>query len=262
MHDIYSTDGKMAPAGRPGAGAVGAGPTATTLLLVRHAETADNVAARLSGWTDADLSPRGERQVRLLADHFNRAHGHAARLYASPLTRARRTAEAIGTLTGHAPILLDDLREMYFGDLDGRPFEELKAAYAHLLEADEDAEREDFVWPSGESRSGFSARVRRVMDQIAAQHPGQAVGVVTHGGVIAVFLAILHGESAAYWRKWVVPNASLTEVVWDATAGTGALLRHGDDAHLAELTAQETGAAPRGFAAWQDPTAAAREHEG
>jgi probable phosphoglycerate mutase len=259
---MHSPDGKAPPTERPEAvtgpleaEAAGVGPTATTLLLVRHAETADNVAARLSGWTDADLSPRGERQIRLLADHFNRAHGHAAALYASPLTRARRTAEAIGTLTGHTSILLDDLREMYFGDLDGRPFEELKEAYAHLLEADEDAELEDFVWPSGESRSGFSARVRRVMDRIAAPHPGQAVGVVTHGGVIAVFLTILHGESGAYWRKWVVPNASLTEVLWDPSTGTGALLRHGDDTHLAELTAQETGAGALSSLAWQQSDA-------
>src|SRR6266536_5080185 len=110
---------------------------ATTLLLVRHAVDTDNVSVRRSGWTETDLSPRGESQVELLADHFNRHHGHVEALYSSPLIRARRTAEAIGSLTSHAPILLDDLREMYFGELDGRPFEELREAYAHLLEADE-----------------------------------------------------------------------------------------------------------------------------
>ncbi len=215
------------------------GPNAATLLLVRHAETDDNIAKRLSGWTDNDLSPRGEDQVRLLADHFNRAHGHAAAVYSSPLTRARRTGEAIAALTGHDLHLLDDLREMYFGELDGRPFEELRAAYAEFLAADEDVELEDFVWPSGESRSGFSARVRRVIDQIAAAHVGQPVCVVTHGGVIAVFMTMLHGESPAHWRKWVVPNASLSEILWDPTTERGAVLRHGDDAHLAALEPSE-----------------------
>src|ERR1051326_9444307 len=121
---------------------------------------------RLSGWTDTDLSVRGESHIELLADHFSRHHAHIDALYASPLTRARRTAEAIGALTGHTPILLDDLREMSFGELDGRPFEELREAYAHLLEADENTEIEDFVWPSGESRSGFTARVLRVTNHI------------------------------------------------------------------------------------------------
>jgi broad specificity phosphatase PhoE len=215
------------------------GPTPTTLLLVRHAETDDNVNMRLSGWTDTDLSPRGEEQVTLLADHFNRHHGHIDALYASPLRRARRTAEAIGALTGHTPILLDDLREMFFGELDGRPFEELREAYAHLLEADENSEIEDFVWPSGESRSGFTARVLRVTNHIARRHPGAAVGVVTHGGVIATLMTLLHGESAARWRKWVVPNASLSEVVWDSMAGSGALVRHGDASHLEALLSLE-----------------------
>jgi 2,3-bisphosphoglycerate-dependent phosphoglycerate mutase len=221
------------------------GPLATTLLLVRHAETLDNASLRLSGWTDTDLSERGEAQVRLLADHFLqlqlqlqlRAHGDVAALYTSPLTRARRTAEAIAARIGRAPLALDDLREMYFGELDGRSFEELKAAYAHLLERDEDADAEDFVWPSGESRSGFTARVQRVIGHISRRHPGAAVAVVTHGGVIATLLAQLHGESAARWRKWVVPNASLTEVLWDPATGRGALLRHGDAAHLEGLGA-------------------------
>jgi probable phosphoglycerate mutase len=216
------------------------GPTATTLLLVRHAETDDNASMRLSGWTDTDLSARGESQVALLADHFNRAHGHIDALYASPLIRARRTAEAIGNLTGHQPILLDDLREMYFGELDGRPFEELREAYAHLLQADEDSALEDFVWPSGESRSGFTARSLRVANHIARRHPGGLVGVVTHGGLIATLMTILHGESAANWRKWVVPNASLSEVLWDPETQTGAVLRHGDASHLETLTPFET----------------------
>jgi broad specificity phosphatase PhoE len=194
---------------------------------------------RLSGWTDTDLSARGESQIELLADHFNRAHGHIDALYSSPLIRARRTAEAIGALTGHTPILLDDLREMYFGELDGRPFEELKEAYAHLLEADENSAIEDFVWPSGESRTGFTSRVLRVTNAIARRHPGRAVGVVTHGGVIATLLTILHGESPANWRKWVVPNASLSEVVWDSATECGALVRHGDATHLEALSAFE-----------------------
>jgi broad specificity phosphatase PhoE len=214
---------------------------ATRLLLVRHAETLDNLAMRLSGWTDTDLSPHGEEQVRVLAEHFNREHGDVAALYTSPLLRARRTAQAIGALTGQTPVFRDDLREMYFGELDGRPFEELKAAYADLLKADSDAASEDFVWPNGESRSGFRARILRSIERIARAHVGDSVGIVTHGGVIAVFMTHLHGESGANWRRWVVPNASLTEVLWDPHSGVGSLVRHGDQAHLADLLASRTG---------------------
>jgi broad specificity phosphatase PhoE len=213
----------------------------TLLLLVRHAETDDNVAGRLSGWTDGHLSARGEQQVRRLADHFNRAHGHAAALYASPLLRARRTAEAIGALTGHEPVLLDDLREMYFGEIDGMPIEEISANHPELLAGDEDATLDDFTWPGGESRLAFVDRMKRVMNLIARAHPGQPVAVVTHGGAVSVFLTIVHGQHPTEWRKWIVPNASLTEVEWDPETESGRLIRHGDAAHLDDLTAQEMG---------------------
>src|SRR5207244_1907785 len=106
---------------------------AATLLLVRHAETECNVAARLSGWTDSHLSPRGEAQVELPAPHFNRAPGHAAAIYASPLVRTRRTAEAIARLTGHRLIFDPDLREMHFGELEGLTIDSVRAGYADLL---------------------------------------------------------------------------------------------------------------------------------
>jgi broad specificity phosphatase PhoE len=211
----------------------------TILLLVRHAETVDNLAQRLSGWTDSELSERGEEQVRRLADHFNRAHGHAAALYASPLIRARKTAEAIGALTGHVPIFDADLREMHFGEVDGRTLEEVRASHAHLLAGDEDASQDDFGWPGGESRAEFVARTGRVLERIATAHPGQHVAVVTHGGIISTFLAIVHGQTGAEWRNWLVGNASLTEIAWDPATRQGKLLRKGDDAHLAEMTAAE-----------------------
>lgn len=221
------------------------GPTPTTLVLVRHAETVDNVQIRLSGWTDSALSPRGLQQIPLVADHIRQAHPDLAALYASPLIRARKTAEAIGALTGHTPVLHDDLREMYFGELDGRPYEELKDLYAHLLQSNEDDEQEDFMWPNGESRSGFVARIMGAVQHISEAHPGKTACVVTHGGVIATVLTLIQGESVARWRRWVIPNASLSEILYDPTTGTGALLRHADDAHLAALTAEETGGQDR-----------------
>ena len=61
------------------------------------------------------------------------------------------------------------------------------------------------------------------------------------GGVISTFLTIVHGQPPGLWREWLVSNASLTEVAWDPVAERGRLLRRGDDAHLAELNAWESG---------------------
>ncbi len=213
--------------------------SSTLLLLVRHAQTIDNLEQRFAGWTDGDLTPYGERQIHRLGEHFNRAHSDVEAIYSSPLTRARKTAEAISKLTAHELRFDDDLREMYFGELDGRPFEELRSAYADVMAADEDAELNDFMWPGGESRSGFTTRVVECINRIALTHLGGSAAIVTHGGVIATFLTNMHGESTALWRKWVVPNASLTEINWDPSKRRGVVLRRGDDAHLSELKAEE-----------------------
>jgi hypothetical protein len=50
---------------------------------------------------------------------------------------------------------------------------------------------------------------------------------------------LLRAEWAAIWRKWVVPNASLSEVLWDSVTATGALVRHGDATHLEALLSLE-----------------------
>jgi broad specificity phosphatase PhoE len=206
-----------------------------TLLLIRHAQTIDNVAERLAGWTDGDLTALGEQQVERLAERVNSTHRHASAIYASPLLRARRTAEAIGRLTGHEPIFDPDLREMHFGEFDGRSIDEVREGHPHLLLGDEDATNDEFGWPGGESRRGFVARTQAVIDRIALAHPRRLVAIVTHGGVISTFLALLHGQPAASWRQWLVPNASLSEIAWNPTTQRGRVLRHGDDAHLDEL---------------------------
>lgn len=213
----------------------------TTLLLIRHAETLANASLLLAGWTDADLSPSGERQVEVLAGHVALAHRDLAALYASPLVRARRTAEAIGALTGHAPIYLEDLREMHFGDLEGLTFDELQTSYSDLLVGNEDAGQPEFAWPGGESHVGFRARALAALNEIATRHVGGSVAVVTHGGVVTAFMTALHGEPMAAWRRWQVPNASLTEVAWDPWQQAGRLVRHGDASYLAEAREDETG---------------------
>jgi len=88
----------------------------------------------------------------------------------------------------------------------------------------------------------LSAGAVRGTKAIAGRHAGRSVGGVTHGGLIATLLTTLHGEAAARWRKWVVPNASLTEIVWDAETQSGSLLRHGDASHLEALAPFEADA--------------------
>src|SRR5207302_1635486 len=92
------------------------------IYLVRHGETEWNRARRYQGWSDSPLTEQGLTQAaaigRLLC---GLPEAKSAGLVASPIGRARRTAEIIRERLGHtAPLRFDDrLRELSFGSWDG-----------------------------------------------------------------------------------------------------------------------------------------------
>src|SRR3954467_3405858 len=76
----------------------------TSLYLVRHGRTLGNVNRMLCGWTDVPLDPYGIQQAHRVGERL--AKGLSADvLLASPLQRARVTAEIIGAKMGMIPII-------------------------------------------------------------------------------------------------------------------------------------------------------------
>jgi broad specificity phosphatase PhoE len=158
----------------------------TTLLLVRHGETDWNAEGRLQGHTDRPLNDHGRRQAKDLADRL--ADEGADAIYASDLSRARETAEIVGTRLG-LPVVIDaDLREKDWGSWEG-------------LTGDERAHVEQV----GESTEAHRDRVMRAVRRIVERHPGQRVVVVTHGGSLRRVQASLNGiaepvvDNCAVW---------------------------------------------------------------
>lgn len=101
------------------------------VLLVRHGETKWNREGRYQGRTDIPLSPDGEAQVKALG--LRLAHIPIARAISSPLSRARRTAEAI--LAGRStPLEFDDgLLEISHGEWEGQLASDLELSHAEMF---------------------------------------------------------------------------------------------------------------------------------
>ena len=91
-----------------------------TILLIRHGETALNVARALQP-ADTPLSARGIAQAEALARRL--AAMNVCAIVTSDLPRARRTAQAIAAATGAAPEATPLLRERNFGDWRGKPYD-------------------------------------------------------------------------------------------------------------------------------------------
>lgn len=180
------------------------------VLLARHGQSVSNAIRRFQGVQDVPLSELGRRQaeaLRLAVSGRRLAH-----VYASPLERARRTAEIAAAGLDVPFTVVDDLRELSLGDWEGRTVEEIRALpgdpYAQWV-------RDPVACapPGAEPLEAVQSRVLRAMAEIAAAHPnGGEVLVVTHGGVIGAYLAHWLGlPLSSIWRL-TLSNGSLSEV--------------------------------------------------
>lgn len=199
------------------------------LWLVRHGESAWNRVRRFQGESDPGLSPEGVAQAEALAARLA-GRGGPRVIYASPLRRARETAEVVARRLGVGVRVEPDLREIGLGAWEGMPVEEVVREYGDAYQRWLTAPL-DHSPPGGEPLPALQARAVAALGAIAAAHPGGEVLVVTHGGVIAAYLCHLLGLSLnAIWR-FRVQNASLSVVAPDPP---GLLYTLSDTAHLVD----------------------------
>lgn len=200
----------------------------TTLYFVRH-----GTINRLGDNLDPPLTEGGAAEAAavatLLAEH------RIDQVYASPLARARETAEIIAGPHG-LPIILDDrLRERAnFGDLPGQTVEAFVAMWERC--------NVDRTWipPVGDSSAGCGRRVEAFVADVSERQPQGFVVAACHGGTIADFLfnvftldeiaSVNPALAASPYRGEVMRECSITVVVFDGAgyslrqaAGTGHL---------------------------------------
>jgi len=156
----------------------------TRLVLVRHAEPEEEVRGRCYGTLDVGLSLQGMQHARQLAEALGSFAYEA--VYTSPRTRSVETARPVAAARGLTPVVEADLREIDFGRLEGRTYDEIERSEPELFRAwMETPTRVRF--PAGESYDDLAARVVPALEEIRACHPCAAV--VTHGGVVRAGLA-------------------------------------------------------------------------
>lgn len=202
-------------------------PRPTLVTLVRHGETSANVDGVWHGSTDTALSEAGQRQAERVAEHLARTRADASALYASPLTRARDTARPIAERLGLSPRIEDDLREYDLGAWEGISYAAL--AREHRLF---ERMRADPDWRpgGGESARQVAERLSGRLATIAAEHPGERVIVVSHGGALTLGLGLLLDRELSAWRR-VMDNCALSDLAFDPAPS---LLCWNEVAHLAE----------------------------
>ncbi|GAB4408445.1 MAG: histidine phosphatase family protein [Anaerolineales bacterium] len=199
------------------------------LIFVRHGESVWNHEGRVQGIADPPLSERGRAQAALVAERLAREFSPAA-VYASALQRATETGRIIAARLG-LPLHVDArLNEYDIGALTGLTDAEVAEQYPEIRAKWE----MDVQWvpiPGEEGLYRFLDRITRAMEDIIAAHPGDAeVVVVTHGGVMALYLGDLIGLNPRQRMPWRFDNASISIVEPEGVRPR--IVRLNDTAHM------------------------------
>lgn len=177
----------------------------TTLLFVRHGETDWNRAGRFQGSQDIPLNDEGRAQARRLARQWDQG---GDLVVASPLSRARETAEILASSLGFSVLTFDPrLIERSYGMGEGLTV----------------AERQE-RWPDGqvpgiETVEALRARAQAFLEAVTLEHPGRRVVAVSHGGFINAVLSLVSG-GALGTGKTLLGNASVSTVTLGAGGWT------------------------------------------
>ncbi|TKA83216.1 hypothetical protein B0A55_00661 [Friedmanniomyces simplex] len=194
------------------------------VYLIRHGETVDNIAGLYAGVRDSALTLHGVEQARRLGQHFAQTdHIHLTHVFASPLSRACKTAEALvkaqkdgGFVAGDGRpagrgveiVKVPELIEQDFGYYEGKSFYARSEARKSGREAHHDRHKSDPGFVDVESKEAMCKRADRFLDQhfmplfdLEGADGGLEVAIVSHGMLLSHL-----------WRRLLLrlPRKSLT----------------------------------------------------
>jgi 2,3-bisphosphoglycerate-dependent phosphoglycerate mutase len=192
------------------------------LLIIRHGLPVRRELTE--GPADPELAVDGRRQAAHLADYL--ATERIDAIYASPLARARETAAPLADRFGLDVTISSGVAEWDQNSPEYVPVEELKAAndprWQAMLRGD---------WESDESEHDFRARVLDAIETIVADHRGQRVAIVCHGGVINGYLSHVLGLED-FTRGFFYPNYTSINRVAAASSGERSVVTVNETSHL------------------------------
>lgn len=149
------------------------------IYLVTHAQSIHHVEKRVGGWYDTSLTELGRRQAEKTGAFLRSViNSRDVALYSSDLKRAAETAEIIGRRINKRTKLDPRLREMSYGDAEGKPQSWFKN---RIKPQPEDGDRLNHrVYNGAESRFEVAERITDALTDILRKDANDTV-IVSHG---------------------------------------------------------------------------------
>jgi broad specificity phosphatase PhoE len=202
------------------------------LTFLRHGESRANQEGVLQGQSDSPLSTNGRSQAEALAKRWASENKRFHKIIASPLSRAKETAEIVAAALS-VPITLDPLwMERDYGNYVGLSRTEIQAS--NLQPA--------FVHPyfpageTGESAFDLYLRAGKALTSLLRRPPNRYL-IVSHGGILnMVMYAILGLPPQANFTgpKFAFGNTTFATLTYNPGNHTWRVLGLNDGSHLSD----------------------------
>lgn len=202
----------------------------TTFILVRHGQTEWNQIERFRGRADVPLNETGQAQAAAAGKHIA-AEWQPSAIYASPLSRALETAQAIAVHFKLPVLTHPGLEDIDYGEWQGLTMEEASQRWEFELAAWHTAPQNVHI-PGGESLAGVRQRAMEMVSELASRHSGETVVLVGHTVVNRLILLGLLGLGDE--RFWGLRQEPCAINVFECEAGGFTLVSMNDTCHLRE----------------------------
>ena len=190
-----------------------------TIYLARHGETEWSLSGQHTGLTDLPLTPHGEINARALAPRL--AGLSFAKVFTSPLQRAKRTCELAGF--GDVAEVMPDLVEWNYGDYEGittRDIQRSRPGWQIFRDG----------CPHGEMPDQIGARADRVIARLRAVDAD--VLCFSSGHFLRVLGARWLGLDASYGSRFLLSTASVSALSYDHDLTEPAIKLWNDTEHV------------------------------
>lgn len=161
------------------------------LYIVRHGQTQFNKKHKIQGWCDSPLTDFGHAQVKATKEYFDHRGIQFDKACCSTL---HRTEETLKELTDLPYSRYEDLKEFYYGDLEGestdlacKKGQDLNTYYAQF---------------GGETPKEVEERMINVLNQIVQEDETESILVVAHGSCAYRFAHRIDPAKAKRLRKF------------------------------------------------------------
>lgn len=171
----------------------------TQIILVRHGQTEWNRVERFRGRADVPLNETGLAQAEAAGRRIA-ATWQPVAVYSSPLSRARRTAEAIARPLNLRPESTPGLVDIDYGEWQGLTPDEARQRWPDEVQAWYESPHTARI-PGGETLPALQARAMAAVLELAARHAGRTIVLVSHTVVNrAILLGALGAGLECFWR--------------------------------------------------------------